>query len=134
MLYVLESSTCCSKNLLPFLFLLFWSNVWRKPIIGIFGTCSWRTKEAKVMKPSFLPNKPNYLNYACIYLTFINIMDKDNSSNLPAPTSSSDMVINSGSSNDMGRIEIGFWPLPIASCNLSRRLMLFSLEPPALSR
>lgn len=60
------------------------------------------------MKPSFLPNKPNYLNYACIYLTFINIMDKDNSSNLPAPTSSSDMVINSGSSNDMGRIEIGF--------------------------
>lgn len=49
------------------------------------------------------------------------------------PESESDMVIISGSTEDGGRIDIGFWPLPIASCNLSRRLWLFSSEPKPLS-
>ena len=41
----IKSSTCCCKNLPPLFLLLLCSNVWRKPVISIFGTWSWRTKE-----------------------------------------------------------------------------------------
>lgn len=50
------------------------------------------------------------------------------------PISESDTVKISGSTEDEGRIDIGFWPLPIASCSLSSRLLLFSSEPTPLSK
>lgn len=50
------------------------------------------------------------------------------------PTSESDIVIISGSSEGDGIIDIGFWPLPIASCSLSSMLLLFSSEPIPLSK
>lgn len=121
MLNVSRSSSCCCKNLFPLLFLFFWPDVWGKPIISIFSTWSWNKKDFGVysIRKSF---------ETCLYQfqRLIYIISKIETSNLPnIPTSGSDMVVISVSATAVGRIEIGFWPLPIVSYNLSRRLLLF---------
>lgn len=115
MLYVIKSPTCCCKNLLPLLLMFFWPDVCGKPIISKFSAWSWK-KWGHQCYYNVIKSLEMYL-YQFHRLIYIK------TSNLPnIPTSGSDMVIISGSTHEEGRTEMGFWPLPIASCNLSRRL------------
>lgn len=66
--------------------------------------------------------------------SIINVVDLAKKFSPDVPPSESDIVMISGSANDEGRIEVGFWPLPIASCNLSSRFTPFSSEPRPLSK